>query len=257
MINTAHRQHANKSMLPKIFSWVASGIALSIPNVISASAAQATPFADFFFTPPGTQLDSDPIQDIGISQATSIIFSPGLIDQYLRPAIYDSYTVNYRVSWDSTELSYDADPSISGLSLTSDFSLFAICMTNCQLQFTTMNPVNDGLTDFSYILDNVFINQIGVGVPVMGSLDKGGGIGFDITSSFSPINDFDAQGIPVTPGIGFQQVVEVQPHDIPQVPGPLPLLGVGAAFGYSRKVRRRIKSNNIKSKNLPVSSAID
>ena len=36
------------------------------------------------------------------------------------------------------------------------------------------------------------------------------------------------------------------------VPGPLPLLGVGAAFGYSRKLRKRIKT----SKNLEVISAI-
>ena len=28
------------------------------------------------------------------------------------------------------------------------------------------------------------------------------------------------------------------------VPGPLPLLGVGAAFGFSRKLRKRIKTNN-------------
>jgi hypothetical protein len=34
-------------------------------------------------------------------------------------------------------------------------------------------------------------------------------------------------------------------------PGPLPLLGVGAAFGYSRMLRRRIKSNK-----LPVASTI-
>jgi hypothetical protein len=33
-------------------------------------------------------------------------------------------------------------------------------------------------------------------------------------------------------------------------PGPLPLLGVGAAFGYSRKLRKRIKIDK-----LPVSSA--
>lgn len=36
------------------------------------------------------------------------------------------------------------------------------------------------------------------------------------------------------------------------VPGPIPLLGVGAAFGYSRKLRKRIKSSK-----LPVASAID
>jgi hypothetical protein len=36
------------------------------------------------------------------------------------------------------------------------------------------------------------------------------------------------------------------------VPGPLPLLGVGAAFGYSRKLRKRIVSSKV----LPVVSAI-
>jgi len=36
------------------------------------------------------------------------------------------------------------------------------------------------------------------------------------------------------------------------VPGPLHLLGVGAAFGYSRKLRKRIVSSKV----LPVASAI-
>jgi hypothetical protein len=40
--------------------------------------------------------------------------------------------------------------------------------------------------------------------------------------------------------------------DVESVPGPLPLLGVSAAFGYSRKLRKRIKSSK-----LPVASAID
>ena len=30
-----------------------------------------------------------------------------------------------------------------------------------------------------------------------------------------------------------------------RVPGPLPLLGVGAAFGYSRKLRKRIKTSKM------------
>jgi hypothetical protein len=32
-------------------------------------------------------------------------------------------------------------------------------------------------------------------------------------------------------------------NDFAQVPGPLPLLGVGAAFGFSRKLRKRIKGS--------------
>jgi hypothetical protein len=30
----------------------------------------------------------------------------------------------------------------------------------------------------------------------------------------------------------------------PKVPGPLPVLGAATAFGFSRKLRKRIKSNN-------------
>jgi hypothetical protein len=37
------------------------------------------------------------------------------------------------------------------------------------------------------------------------------------------------------------------------VPGPLPALGAAAAFGYSRKLRKRIAQR----KEVPVASAID
>jgi hypothetical protein len=51
---------------------------------------------------------------------------------------------------------------------------------------------------------------------------------------------------------GVDNVSLVVTTDTQQVPGPLPLLGVGAAFGYSRKLRKRI--NRTKP---PVVSAID
>ena len=37
--------------------------------------------------------------------------------------------------------------------------------------------------------------------------------------------------------------VPVESRVLPPVPGPLPLLGVGAAYGYSRKLRKRIKNS--------------
>jgi hypothetical protein len=43
------------------------------------------------------------------------------------------------------------------------------------------------------------------------------------------------------PAIGF--FVEYENPNYAAVPGPLPLLGVGAAFGFSRKLRKRIKSS--------------
>jgi outer membrane protein assembly factor BamB len=35
------------------------------------------------------------------------------------------------------------------------------------------------------------------------------------------------------------------PMPMPQVPGPIPLFGVAAAFGYSRKLRKRIKTSKL------------
>lgn len=49
---------------------------------------------------------------------------------------------------------------------------------------------------------------------------------------------------------GYKLGVDAQ--KISQVPGPLPVFGVAAAFGYSRKLRKRIKD----SKTLEIMSAI-
>jgi hypothetical protein len=38
--------------------------------------------------------------------------------------------------------------------------------------------------------------------------------------------------------------VRVRVRDGSTVPGPLPLLGLGVTFGYSRKLRKRIKTSN-------------
>jgi len=83
----------------------------------------------------------------------------------------------------------------------------------------------------------------------------------------------DRQGVPGSP-IGYQGIIIIprptlqNPDPIPfdpgnykditnprftnVVPGPLPLLGVGAAFGFSRRLRKRIKG----SKKSEVMSAI-
>jgi hypothetical protein len=47
--------------------------------------------------------------------------------------------------------------------------------------------------------------------------------------------------------------IQFSPNALPSVPGPFPLLGATAAFGYSRKLRKRIAQ----SKAVPVASAID
>jgi hypothetical protein len=40
-------------------------------------------------------------------------------------------------------------------------------------------------------------------------------------------------------------------NEVNKVPGPLPLLGIGAAFGFSRKLRKRINGRS-----LPVARTI-
>jgi len=62
--------------------------------------------------------------------------------------------------------------------------------------------------------------------------------------------------IPITPLInvpGLTTRLVVARSGLEAVPAPLPLLGVGAAFGYSRKLKKRIKT----SKSPEVMSAID
>jgi hypothetical protein len=68
-------------------------------------------------------------------------------------------------------------------------------------------------------------------------------------SRFSPL-EYDYRGIPCikdpkvlgcTERAKRPEIVSVETIPVP-TPGPLPLLGVGAAYGYSRKLRKRIQS---------------
>ena len=43
--------------------------------------------------------------------------------------------------------------------------------------------------------------------------------------------------------LGADGISHGEVEDYAPVPGPLPLLGVGAAFGFSRKLRKRIKTS--------------
>ena len=40
------------------------------------------------------------------------------------------------------------------------------------------------------------------------------------------------------------------------VPGPLPLFGAGAAFGWSRRLRRRVQSGSLKATSLSTGTAL-
>jgi hypothetical protein len=56
-----------------------------------------------------------------------------------------------------------------------------------------------------------------------------------------PIQEFTID----LPGVAGQNILLIDPRSDTNgvvVPGPLPLLGVGAAFGFSRNLRKRIKA---------------
>jgi hypothetical protein len=60
--------------------------------------------------------------------------------------------------------------------------------------------------------------------------------GFPVRPRPTPI---DPNPIPFDPG-NYKDITNPRFNNV--VPGPLPILGVGAAFGFSRKLRKRIKS---------------
>lgn len=65
------------------------------------------------------------------------------------------------------------------------------------------------------------------------------------SSSFPPLRDFNPNTADtvVTHAITNGQSLTGITDTVTQTPGPLPLLGAGAAFGFSRKLRNRIKAS--------------
>ena len=64
---------------------------------------------------------------------------------------------------------------------------------------------------------------------------------FTAASSSTPLN-FLFKTVSGTGTLGLDNVVVNETGSAAAVPGPLPLLGIGAAFGWSRRLRKRISS---------------
>jgi hypothetical protein len=69
------------------------------------------------------------------------------------------------------------------------------------------------------------------------------------TSSADPVGGADPFSISSSKTYTWAQATRADLPP-PSVPGPLPILGVGAAFGYSRKLRKRIKLSTNTSASL-------
>ena len=88
------------------------------------------------------------------------------------------------------------------------------------------------------------VNSSNLGLPDL-SVAVNGGLG---GPKFYPVKAFDSDTFTLTLDVtqgkvtSFDQTV-TQSAFMSEVPGPLPLLGAGAAFGFSRRIRSRIKAS--------------
>jgi hypothetical protein len=224
MLKTNHKRRA--STLSKTL--LAAGLLGIVSHTNAANAAA------FTFTPTGSQLDADTILDIVLQPGQPIRFEYSVSDiSGLTLADGNFLDLFYSVSWDSGELTYQglgtnpgfpppqtslpqllyvgkavANPASSG-----GFDIvFQEGIPGIDFIGADVNPwPGDGLSDFTLSLDRAELRQFQADVNPT-----------SVTALFNPKN----------------QIVEVQ-----KTPGPLPLLGVGAAFGFSSNLRKRIKGS--------------
>lgn len=118
-------------------------------------------------------------------------------------------------------------------------------------QFLLSGNASGGL--FSLILDDTILNSFDTDFISAGATERGSLSGF-LAGVAAGTHEIKIQATRPfitgdTPFQYFDNVVVSASNTSAPVPGPLPLLGVGAAFGLSRNLRKRIKASGI-----PVSS---
>ena len=213
---------------------------------MSAALASPSQAADINFEPEGGQLDGDAILDILLEPGQPITFTNTFenaadffnfgMAQIPRPTLF----IEYLVTFDSQELQYtgaelDFNNFISNTCLVPGGCGSSIVVGNGQLTITHQTAFTNPLDPPNqFPLDR--ISFIGTNV---------NGVGGDGLSDYSLAGSNSGSGIFGVQISSFtSSTVEVQ-----RVPGPVPLLGLGAAFGASRRLRRRLNSTQVSSSN--------
>ena len=129
---------------------------------------------------------------------------------------------------------YDFIPNISGTNGSYQYSLTSLTnepFKNFRLDFDTQLGSSSAVTK-QVFSDPGFTNQIGIvtesELTILKPLSN---------QSLTTIWVRDTYSTP-----GSQDVLDTVTNTFETVPGPLPILGAGAAFGFSRKLRGRIKA---------------
>jgi len=234
-------------------------VGLSMASAPSASAAPAAPATGnyFFFTPYGGPLDNDPGGPHNPAQAPPINIYDIVIGPN-KPLNFDVYlyqthpdyngqtflTANFTFSTDPLE--YIFQQAGGGLGVNSTGALAGGCITS--------SPSSGNCT---FSADNAVFNSGAIGNPLKVATVTGMTVNPELWPGNgemdfrTDLTSFQLAGTPplvLVNGASAQfQDVEVQ-----QTPAPLPLLGAGAAFGFSRNLRKRIKG----SKSPEVMSAL-
>jgi hypothetical protein len=189
----------------------------------------------------------------GLSDPTSTITFDEIILPYLTQVTtqYDSLGVSF------SPFGVYFTESVNGLNAVSNFMpngyggsrfsmdvIFSDPVTEAALQ--AIGPLDATATFTAYLAGSLVESASAALVGGPARYYGFDGISFDRIS----INPYAPSGDPFGAGWrsplildNIQRRVEVTPAPTSQVPGPLPWLGVGAALGYSRRLRKRIKDN--------------
>jgi hypothetical protein len=218
---------------------ILAGLASFAITAVLASPSQA---ASMRFEPGGAQLDSDEILDILLEPGEEITFSNFFdnSDDFLFGVDRPTRFIEYQVAFDPSELQY-AGSQLDLPDVISDSCRFfgpcgsSIAVGDGLLTVTHRTAFNNLLFPSpDFLLDA--ISFIGTGV----NNSPGDGLS---DYSLSGFNEGVLGFVGVRISSFSTSTVEVQ-----RVPGPLPLLGLGAAFGASRRLRRRLNSIQVAAK---------
>jgi hypothetical protein len=148
-----------------------------------------------------------------------------LVDKLASPAVYGDSLV-----FKSATVSFNWAYSVDGGASASDFSFNAVG------PYTTPNnnPATGGAP----------LNKLNV----LGTSPETGGGTSPVTLAVGDtfgVQLFRNGGVPTgSPGVGDVVITDFEFAATYHVPGPLPILGAGAAFAWSRKLRNRLKVSN-------------
>ena len=125
--------------------------------------------------------------------------------------------------------------ALGGNGITSTLTGLGSLAINSDLGFTATSAS----TPFGFVLLNSSITSLNFSSSTL-SLDipAGLGVGTIVKARIQYSDSFDGSGVNLETSSIFSTTAATSSS----VPGPLPLLGAGAAFGFSRTLRKRIKA---------------